>query len=110
VHFFDEKFRYISSVTLEKNGSKLRDLEFSDERLEHEKDLISDLLESMEVDYFEFVWDGVALNVTRDDGDIVTCSREEIAEFIKDLDFWKTEMTPKDAWDDNFARDKSLVY
>jgi hypothetical protein len=110
VHFFDEKFRYISSVTLEKNGSKLRDLEFSDERLEYEKDLISDLLESMEVDYFEFVWDGVALNVTRDDGDIVTCSREEIAEFIKDLDFWKSEMTPKDAWDDNFARDKSLVY
>jgi len=110
LHFFDEQFRYISSVTLEKAGSKLRDIEVCEDRLEHEKDLISDLLDSMEVDFFEFVWDGISLKVTRDNGDIVTCSREELAEFIKELDFWKTEMSPKDAWDDNFARDKSLVY
>ena len=111
-YFFDERFNHVSSVSFEKYNKKMCDIELCEERLEHEKDLISDLLESLDVDYSQFTWDGLVLRVKQEASSEVSVDRTELAEFIPDLDFWKQvlyETEKKDAWDDPW-RDKSLVF
>ena len=88
-YFWDEMSNYVSSVTLYANSSKVKDIELGDERLEYEKELIVELLEQLEVEYSSFTWDGLKLKVTHNGDSTVSCTREEIGEFIHQLDFWK---------------------
>ena len=100
---------YVSSVTLYTNSSKIKNIELGDERLEYEKELIVDLLEQLEVEYGSFTWDGLKLKVTHNGNSTVTCTREEISEFIHQLDFWKnlieidTKSSNKDYSDDAWS-------
>lgn len=111
-YFYDERFNHVSSVSFEKYNKKMCDIEVCEERLEHEKDLIADLLESLEVDYSQFMWDGLSLKVKHGADQEATVERAELAEFVPGLDFWKPLLydTQKDAWDDSWQRDKSLAW
>lgn len=108
-YFWDEMSNYVSSVTLYTNSSKIKNIELGDERLEYEKELIVDLLEQLEVEYGSFTWDGLKLKVTHNGNSTVTCTREEISEFIHQLDFWKnlieidTKSSSKDYSDDAWS-------
>lgn len=105
-YFWDEMSNYVSSITLYANSQKVKDIELGDERLEYEKELIVELLEQLEVEFTSFTWDGFQLKVTNTSNSVVTCTREELSEFIRQLDFWKNLIETKqtkstyseDAW------------
>lgn len=120
-YFFDELHNHVSSVTYRKYSKEAVDIELCDERLEYEMDKISDVLESLEVDYTEFTWDGMNLKVKKGDDLLRSCTRSELADFVPELDFWKDIVEadlraeelcrrPSDAWDDRWSSDLSLVY
>lgn len=104
-YFWDEEANYVASVSLK--NSKLTSIEINEERLEIEKGHIVDLLESLEVDYSEFTWDGMRLKVKHNTDSIVTCSREELAEFIHQLDYWKDLVEPDKKTDDAWSKGSS---
>ena len=103
-YFWDERTNYVSSVVLK--GSSITDLEFSEERLLIEKQLIVDFLDSLEVGYSSFTWDGIKLKVLHDCGSEVVCTREEIGEFIHQLDFWKDLLDKDKKYDDAWSDDQ----
>ena len=91
-YFWDEMYNYVSGVKRKKYSNKLVGIDFADERIEYERDLIINLLESLEVKYSDIVWDGFTLTVKHkvNSGDHSTkCERDEVAEFLPQLDFWK---------------------
>lgn len=89
-YFWDEFSNYVSSVTFVKSTGKISDIELGQERLLYEKNLIIEFLKSLEVDYHSFAWDGLKLKLKHDCNSIVTCSREELQEFILELNFWES--------------------
>lgn len=114
-YFWDEMSNYVSSVTLYANSSKVKDIELGDERLEYEKELIVELLEQLEVEYSSFTWDGLKLKVTHSGNSTVNCTREEISEFIHQLDFWKNLIEvdtkkPKNVYSDDDAWSGDAYY
>jgi hypothetical protein len=95
-YFMDDEFdNYISSVKINSLTKKLIAVDFSNERLEEEKTTIIDFLDSLEVDYKEVKWDGYKLVVLHDvhqGGHKTEADREELAEFLHSLDFWRKEI------------------
>lgn len=94
-YFMDPEYNYICSVKKKKYSSKVESLDFPLERISNEKNQIIGFLDSLEVDYEEVKWDGMKLIVkhTKEAGGHLTeCSREEIAEFLTEFDFWKKEL------------------
>ena len=94
-YFMDPDYNFICSVKKKKYSSQVESLELPIERISNEKSQILEFLDSLEVDYEEVKWDGMKLIVkhTKESGGHLTeCSREEVAEFLTDLDFWKKEL------------------
>jgi hypothetical protein len=77
------------SVSINKYTNTMDRIELSDERLDYECDLIQDLLETLEVEYKEMEWDGNTLTLDYEQGNVSKTTREEMTEYIKDLNFWK---------------------
>ena len=95
LYFMDDEHNYVSSVKINSLNKKLIAVDFSDERIEEEKNLIIDFLDSLEVDYKDVKWDGYKLSVMHDvhqGGHTTEADREELAEFLYDLDFWRKEV------------------
>lgn len=95
IYFMDPDFFTVSSVVVAKYSQKLSKVDFGEERLYDEKYDIMELLSNLEVDYDSVTWDGMKLSVkhTTEAGDHVTdCTREELVEFLPQLDFWKKEL------------------
>lgn len=94
-YFMDDDFGYVSSVKINNLTKKLIAVDFSDDRIEEEKKVIVDFLDSLEVEYENVEWNGCKLIVTHKSfsgGHKVESDREELAEFIPALDFWKKEI------------------
>jgi len=94
LYFHDDEYRYVSSVKRKKFSNILLSVDFADERIENEKDLITNLLTSLEIDYSRIEWNGFKLLVYYNlpAGHKTECDRTEIAEFLSELDFWKREV------------------
>lgn len=94
-YFMDDEFGYVSSVKINPLTKRLISIDFDDERIEEEKCLIIDFLNSLEVEYKEIKWDGHKLNVIhneRNGGHVTESDREELSEFLPSLDFWRKEI------------------
>lgn len=91
IHFFDEEYNYVSTIIRGKYTAKLTSVDFSKERIEDERTPIIDLLNSLEVDYDSVKWDGFKLIVKHNlpSGHTTECNREELSEFLPELNFWK---------------------
>ena len=48
---------------------------------------------SIDIDYKKYKWDGSSLNVEYNNGNYSECKREELEDFIPELDFWKEIVT-----------------
>jgi len=94
IHFFDSDFNYVSKVKIDKKLNSLLDIDFSDERITCEDYLVEKLLDNLEVDYDTYTYDGLKLVVSHKApaSHTTVCTREELAEFIPELDFWRTEI------------------
>jgi len=88
--FVDTEFDSdVSMVSINKYTNQLVKVDFSNERLEYEMDLIEELLYTLEVEYNEMKWDGNTLELTYEHGHSTSTKRSEMAEYINQLDFWK---------------------
>lgn len=88
VWFYDSKFQYVSSVEFEKFGKKYKAVDLSPERKLFEKQIIDDLLNSLELDYEKTVWDGLKLTVYYEDKrNQTSVTRDELIEYLPELDY-----------------------
>jgi hypothetical protein len=89
-YFVDTEFeRERSCVSFNKYTNSMTGIDLCDDRIQYETNLIQDLLQTLDVDYSTLEWDGFELVVDYDNGNVTTTSRTEMAEYIKELDFWK---------------------
>jgi hypothetical protein len=94
--FVDTEFDSdVSVVSMNKYTNQLVKVDFSDERLEYEMDLIEELLYTLEVEYNEMNWDGNTLELKYEHGHSTSTKRSEMAEYINQLDFWKEHINTK---------------
>jgi len=94
--FVDTEFDSdVSVVSLNKYTNQLVKVDFSDERLEYEMDLIEELLYTLEVEYKTMNWDGNSLELTYEHDHSTKTNRSEMAEYINQLDFWKEHINIK---------------
>jgi len=93
--FVDKEFdNYVSYVDYNKWTKKVIRVDFCNDRINHEVDLIGQFLMSIDVNYETCQWDGFTLKVTysqKEGGHTTTCDRNELAEYIPELDFWKED-------------------
>lgn len=88
----DEHDNYISCVTCNTHTRKVSKVDLSKSRINFETDLIGQLLMTLDVNYENIKWDGLKLTVKYklvNGGHVTECSREDLVEFIPELDFWK---------------------
>lgn len=90
VWFVDDKYSdYCSRMTINKWSHRVTYVDLADGRLEYEMSLIEDLLITLEQPFESIDWDGLKLVVHHDSTSTTECSREELVDFIPELNFWK---------------------
>lgn len=83
------------SVSINKYTKTMTNIDLSEERLEYETDLIQELLETLDIEYTNLDWDGNKLTLEYEQGNISISSRQEMTEYLIDLDFWKEHINIK---------------
>lgn len=91
VWFQDKKFNYVSLVEIDKKTNKVVKVDFCKERILYERDIISNLIDSLEVYYNTLNWDGINLKLTYDYGHSTETSRDELMEYLPELDYRSME-------------------
>jgi hypothetical protein len=86
INFWDEEYRYISSIVVNKSTGELISIDLDKERILQEEDAIYDFLDDIELDYKSMTWDGFKLTVTYEDGRTTESIRQEMEEFLDCLD------------------------
>lgn len=113
IWFVDEEFgKYVSYIEINKWTKKVLKADISFDRRDYESELIGQFLMSIDVECDTFSWDGFNLKVTYsvlNGGHITNCDRNDLAEFVPELDFWKEfqyESSPKkSAFDTYYPHD-----
>jgi hypothetical protein len=83
----DKKFDYISCVEIEKKTNKVVKVDFCPDRIAFERDKITNLLDCLEMHYNTLTWDGINLKLTYDYGHSTETTRDELLEYIPELDY-----------------------
>lgn len=92
VWFHDSKYNFISKVELNSITKKIISIELCDYRIEDEKELITTLLNNLELNFSRIIWDGFKLKVfyatTAEDENYNTeCDRNDLIEYLPELDY-----------------------
>lgn len=89
VWIYDEDYgNYVTCITINKWTKKVLNIDISALRLSKEEGLIAELLMVLDVEYKTLTWDGFTLNIDSWNGVKTSADRNELAEFIPDLNFW----------------------
>jgi hypothetical protein len=86
IHFYDEEYRYVSTVEIKKNTGELVSIDLSPERIQYEREALYSFLEDIELVYSTMTWNGLVLKVTYSDGRVTESTRQEMEEYIDELD------------------------
>jgi len=86
INFWDEEYRYISSIEIKKSTGEIVSINLSQDRLLTEREIIYDFLEELDIRYETMLWDGKSLRMTFKDRDDVICTRGEMEEYLDELD------------------------
>lgn len=103
-YFLDRSFGkiYSSSVKLTEDN-KVKSVDFSDERLNFETDLILELFFYLDVNYKALNWTGDKAIICYDNSyDFTILTRDELSQFLPELNFWQHECEKQryeDFWD-----------
>lgn len=109
VWFHDKKYNYVSNVEIDSLTKKVVSVDLCKERIAYEKMIIDGLLNSLDLSYNEFTWDGFKLNVfyKQDAGDHTTeCNRNDLLEYLPELDYSKGDDLGSDDLDNYFNASK----
>lgn len=90
-YFHDSKYNHVSSITKLVSSSSIISVDLAKERIKYEQILIEDMLLILDVDYENFSWNGFKLIVNYI-GYKTECTREELSEYLPELEFWKKEL------------------
>jgi len=77
-------------------------VDLSNLRIEFEVSLIDEMMQNLELDVKSFTWDGFKLNIryTENSGSHQTfCDRNDLIEYIPELNFWKKIIEKKSETD-----------
>jgi hypothetical protein len=89
--FHDKKYNYVSSFEVNKATKKIISVDLCEHRVIFEKQIISDLLISLEIDFESIEWDGLKLMVqythVQGTGHITNCDRNDLLEYLPELDY-----------------------
>lgn len=89
--FHDKKYNYVSSFEVNKSTKKVISVDLCQDRILFEKQIISDLLVSLEIDFESIQWDGFKLMVqytqVQGTGHITNCDRNDLIEYLPELDY-----------------------
>ena len=86
INFWDEEYRYVSSMEIKKSTGELISIDLDIDRLAFERNAIYSFLEDIELVYETMKWDGKTLTVTYSDGRTTEATRQEMEEYIDELD------------------------
>ena len=86
VYFWDEEYRYVSSLEINKNTGQLISLDIDPERIYTERMAIYSFLEDIELLYDSMSWNGLNLRLRYFDGRVTDVTRQEMEEYIDELD------------------------
>jgi len=87
VWFYDNKFGYVSSVEYEVFSKKYTSVDICEQRKLIEKEIIDNLLNSLELEYKESTWDGMNLIVYYEDIEQTSADRTELIQYLPQLDY-----------------------
>jgi len=87
IYFYDKKYSHFSSLTIQKNNSKVVDINLSFDRIRHESVIITDLLRSLELGFDSIIWNGMTLKVFYKNGEISEANRNELLEYLPEIDY-----------------------
>ena len=87
VWFYDEKYGYVSTIKIKKQSKKVIRVDLHTDRIDEEYEKILDMLSSIELSYKFCLWDGLKLKVYYDNDHQTECSRDDIIEFLPELDY-----------------------
>jgi hypothetical protein len=80
----------LCEVKINKYTKVPQEFKLTNGRIEYEEDKIYDFLVTMELDIHNFYWDGTVLDIEYMSGQTSKTKRTELAEYISELDFWKS--------------------
>ena len=112
VWFVDYEFdKFVSFVNINKWTKKVLSVDLHNDRINYEVDLIGQFLMSIDVNYETCQWDGFTLKINyskKDGGHTTTCDRNDLSEYLPELDFWKEEEKPKKS--NSLSNDYPYIY
>lgn len=88
--FWDKDYKKVSSYTLNSEGLYTA-VDIHMDRLKAEKDLINDLINSLEIEHKYTTWDGVTLSIINEEGFIEKLTRNDLIEYLFELDLKSVE-------------------
>ena len=89
VWFYDSDYKYVSKVDINVSTHKITNVDLSKDRINKEKIEIYEMLKLIEVEFDSMSWDGFNLLIERDNLKNVTIDRNELLEYLPQLDYTK---------------------
>jgi hypothetical protein len=99
IWFHDKKYNYVSKIEVEKYTNKVVSVDLNEKRIQHEKLTIDNFLKSIEIDFSKTEWDGMELKISYIANYKTQCSRNDLIEFLPELDYSKVEELDYDNFD-----------
>ena len=84
----DKTYNEPAYFTLDKNG-KYVEVEVCDRRMLDEEEMLVKFLESIEVYYSKFTWNGVNMELNLFDGKVTTANRNELQDYLEELNLMR---------------------
>jgi len=86
IRFWDEEYRYVSSMEINKITGELISIDIDNQRLAYEEEEIYEFLDDIELEYTSMSWDGKILKVVYEDSRTTEATRQELEEYVDCLD------------------------
>lgn len=102
IYYHDNKYNYVSIIEIDEKTKKIKSVSLSVERVNYEMILIGDLLDALDIDYYDYYWDGFKLTVVYDDNNSNDCDRNDLLEYLPELDYLTNADFQKEKWSDTY--------
>jgi hypothetical protein len=88
LYFIDKKYNYVSCLVVDENRNVVS-VDLTEERIDYEKIIITDFLNSLDLEFDGLLWDGLNLSVLYNDKEVETSEtdRNELVKFLPELDY-----------------------
>jgi hypothetical protein len=97
--FMDTSWNTISTIKINKRSSEIISVDFDQQRIDYEEDIIYDFLCKLDISFLQMLWDGTKLEVYHEDpieenkiSHKTEVTRKDLSEFVPELNFWKDEL------------------